>query len=222
MASHQPRADDPAAAGHAPLALDRERGLAIIDVDEVLALFIKGFDRFLRPHGHEFRLLNFGLFNNVFPAGGDAPAHKDQAKALFDRFFAEGCGDIDPAPGAAAGLASLSERASVVILTNAPETARQLRAGWLRRHGMDFPMLLNEGPKGQAVRALSDQVSGPVLFVDDLLPNLDSVAEHAPRVARVQMVADPDLRRMAPSSPRHPRIDDWGALVEHARRHVFP
>ena len=45
---------------------------------------------------------------------------------MFDRFFSHGCGDIDPAPGAAEGLRALSGLASVVILTNAPEAARQL------------------------------------------------------------------------------------------------
>jgi hypothetical protein len=187
----------------------------------VLALFIKGFDRFLRPHGHEFRLLNFGLFNNVFPSGGSEPADKDAAKALFDRFFSHGCGDIDPAPGAAEGLAALAEMAQVVILTNAPETARELRGGWLKQHGMDYPMIINAGPKGAPVAALAARVRGPVLFVDDLLNNLDSVAEHAPQVIRVQMVADPELRALAPASPTHHRIDTWPDLTRLARTEVF-
>ena len=51
------------------LPIDETRGLAIIDVDEVLALFIQGFDTFLRSHGHEFRLQNFALFSNVYPCG---------------------------------------------------------------------------------------------------------------------------------------------------------
>lgn len=201
--------------------LDPAGGLAIIDVDEVLALFIAGFHQFLQPHGYEFRLTNFGLFNNVFPLGAAAPADKDEAKALFDRFFAHGCGDIDPAPGAAAGLAALAQKASIVILTNAPETARELRGGWLKRHGMDYPMIINAGPKGPAVATLAARVAGPVLFVDDLLGNLDSVAEAAPRVVRVQMVADPALRAMAPASSLHRRVDDWPELVRFAEAEVF-
>ncbi len=207
--------------GPADVALDPSGGLAIIDVDEVLALFIKGFDSFLRPHGFEFRLLSFGLFNNVFAAGADAPAEKDEARALFDRFFSHGCGEIEPAPGASDGLAAIAEKASVVILTNAPETARALRGAWLKRHGMDYPMIINMGPKGPAVATLAARVEGPVLFVDDLLGNLDSVAEAAPQVTRVQMVADPALRPLAPVSARHRRIDDWAELVQLAREDVF-
>ena len=31
----------------------------------------------------------------------------------------------------------------VVILTNAPEAARALRGQWLKRHGMDYPMIIS-------------------------------------------------------------------------------
>ena len=50
-------------------------------------------------------------------------------------------------------------------------------------------------------------------FVDDLLGNLESVAEHAPAVHRFQLVADERLQPIAPTAPeRHRRIDDWPAL----------
>ena len=204
------------------LPIDAGRGLAIIDVDEVLALFIQGFDKFLRPHGYEFRLQNFALFSNVFPAGGEASVDTAQAKALFDRFFSHGCGEIDPAPGAAEGLASIAAVANVVILTNAPETARELRGGWLKQHGMDYPMILNSGPKGPAVKALAARTHAPVMFVDDLISNLDSVERDAPQVIRFQMVADPALRPLAPGDPnRHRRVDDWPSLSRIAVESVF-
>jgi hypothetical protein len=50
--------------------------------------------------------------------------------------------------------------------------------------------------------------------VDDLLPNLDSVADHSPPTATFQHVADLRLRPYAPASDRHPRIDDWAELGE--------
>ncbi len=212
---------DDAIVGPEDAVVDPSRGLAIIDVDEVLALFIAGFARFLGLHGYDFRLTTYGLLNNIFVAGGEAQPDKDQAKALFDRFFSHGCGDLDPAPGAVDGLVSLAALADVVILTNAPESARALRGGWLKQHGMPYPMIINQGPKGPAVRTLADRVGGPVMFVDDLLSNLDSVAETAPRVTRVHMIADPALRVLAPTSPRHRRIDDWSQLVRVARDEVF-
>jgi hypothetical protein len=196
------------------VALDPKRGLAIIDVDEVLALFVQGFDRFLRPLGYEWRLQSFALFANIYPVGGTDPVKIEHGRALFNDFFATGCGALEPAPGAAAGLAQLAEVAQVVILTNAPEPARLLRGQWLKRHGMDYPMILSEGLKGGPVAVLAKRVQGPVIFVDDLLPNLESVADAAPRVLRFQMIADPALRALAPTKPdKHHLVTDWPQLA---------
>ncbi len=199
------------------IALDRGRGLAIIDVDEVLALFVQGFNRYLRTRGHEWRLLSFALFTNIYELGGGEPVSLDRARELYEDFFAMGCGEIEPAPGAAAGLARLAEVAQVVILTNTPEPARHLRTQWLLRHGMDYPLILSEGVKGPPVAILAAKVDGPIMFVDDLMSNLDSVAEAAPRVVRFQMVADPALREVAPARPHHPRVNDWSDLASLGR-----
>lgn len=78
---------------------------------------------------------------------------------------------------------------------------------------MDYPLLVNSGLKGPVSAVLAGQAEGPVVFVDDMIPNLDSVAEHAPEIARFQTVADTRLRPMAPSRPDlHPRIDGWTDL----------
>ncbi len=196
------------------IVLDPARGLAIIDVDEVLALFVKGFDLYLRTRGYEWRMQTFALFSNIYCLGGAEPVETALGKDLFGDFFAVGCGALEPAPGAAAGLARLARLAQVVILTNAPEPARTQRGQWLKQHGMDYPMILSEGLKGGPVATLAAKVKGPVMFVDDLLVNLDSVAEAAPDVRRFQMVADPRLRKLAPGRPDvHPRMESWEDLA---------
>ena len=63
--------------------------------------------------------------------------------------------------------------------------------------------------------ALAAQTRGGVAFIDDMLSNLDSAAEAAPRVHRFQLVADERLRPIAPTAPeRHRRIDHWPTLRE--------
>ena len=91
-----------------------------------------------------------------------------------------------------------------------------MRGDWLKRHGLPHPLILNTGPKGPVTAALVAQTPQKAAFVDDLLPNLDSVAEHAPAVATFQHVADERLRPLAPRSERHPRIDDWAELATYA------
>lgn len=199
----------------AHLALVAPTPLVVVDVDEVLALFVQGFDRFLRGRGHELRMTRFALFDVIYPLAGSEPVDRATGKDLYETFFAHGCGEIDPSPDAASSLARLSRRARVVVVTNAPQSARALRAAWLVEHGLDYPLVINAGGKGPAVRALAAAAGGRAAFVDDLLPNLDSVADCAPAVATFQMVADPLLRALAPSRPeRHTRIDDWPALAD--------
>lgn len=207
----------PAAVIRAPelsaLGVDVARPLVIVDVDEVLGMFMEGFGRFLEGRGLELRVDRYALFQNIYRPGEDQHLDLTEGRVLFDDFFRYGCGDMDVAPGAANALGELSRDASVVILTNAPAQGRLARARWLGRHGLDYPLVLNTGPKGPLAAGLVEQVRGPAAFVDDLIPNLDSVAESAPSVARFQMVADNRLRALAPSAPeRHTRIDHWPDL----------
>jgi hypothetical protein len=186
----------------------------IVDVDEVLGLFMKGFGGFLAERGYDFRIDRFALFQNIYPAGGTEHLDLETGRALFNEFFATHCAQIEPAPGAVDALNQLSRRAEILILSNAPPQAEQLRGQWLRRHGLPHPLVLSSGPKGPITAGLVAQTPQRTAFVDDLLPNLDSVAEHAPATATFQHVADERLRPLAPAAPeRHPRIDDWAELA---------
>jgi hypothetical protein len=197
------------------MGIDPRRPLLLVDVDEVLGLFMQGFEIFLESRGLEFRVDRFALFQNIFRPGETEHLAIEEGRGHYEDFFRYGCGDIEPAPGAVEALNALSDLASIVIVTNAPGPARLARARWLGRHRMDYPLILNRGPKGPLAAALVRQVDAPAVFVDDLMSNLDSVAEHAPAVIRFQMVADPRLQPLAPSAPdRHRRIDDWPRLRE--------
>lgn len=201
------------------LGLTPARPLVIVDVDEVLGHFMEGFGDFLAGRGLELRVDRFALFQNIYHPGAEAHLAIEEGRRHYDDFFRYGAGAMRVAEGAQDALRQVAERASVVILTNAPGQARLSRARWLGRHGLDYPLLLNTGPKGPLAAALVAQAHGPAAFIDDLLPNLDSVEQEAPQVARFQHVADTRLRPLAPSAPeRHTRIDDWdalrGALIE--------
>lgn len=199
----------------AELGLSRERPLVLVDVDEVLGLFMQGFGDFLAEHhGLEMRIDRFALFQNIYRPGETEHLDLTEGQRLFQDFFGGHCHEIEPAPGAVAALNRLAAHAEILILSNAPAQAEQLRTDWLAKHGMKHPLILNSGPKGPIASGLIAQTPHPTAFIDDLLPNLDSVADHAPATATFQHVADLRLRPYAPRSERHPRIDDWAALGE--------
>jgi len=176
-------------------------------------MFMRGFERFVGGHGYEMRITRFALFQNIFPTGESECIDLVRGRELFNLYFQTDAEHIEPAPGASEALTRLADTASIVILSNAPAHGREPRARWLVKNGLDYPLVINSGPKGPAVAALASRTSGPVAFVDDLLPNLESVAETAPQVRRFQLVADERLRPYAPSAERHPRIDDWPSLA---------
>lgn len=202
--------------------IDPHRPLLIVDVDEVLALFFEGFGRYVAQHGYELRSDRFALFTNIFTPGGTDHLEIETGRVLFDEFFRSGSELIDPAPGASQALAELSRRAGVVILTNAPEHGREERGRWLKRHALDYPFIVNSGPKGPAIAALAAQTTGAVAFVDDIISHLDSCAAEAPRVSRFQTVADPRLRVLAPTKPEvHARVDGWDQLRPAIEAAIF-
>ena len=193
--------------------IDPQRPLLIVDVDEVLGLFVRGFSQFVAERGYELRLDSFALFQNLYRQGEIAALDIETGQGLLHEFFHTGVETMEATPHAADALAALAAHASIVILTNAPDHCRAPRRRWLDRHGMTYPMVINEGPKGYAIAALAERTKGPTAFVDDLLGNLDSAEAAAPAVRRFQLVADPRLRPLAPAAPqRHRRIDDWPTL----------
>ncbi|HEX7886191.1 MAG TPA: hypothetical protein VF474_09460 [Phenylobacterium sp.] len=198
----------------ASLGLSTDRPLVIVDVDEVLALFMQGFGDFLTGQGLEMRIERFALFQNVYRPGESEHLPIAEGKPLLDAFFATHCHEMEPAPGGIEALNRLSKSAEILILSNAPPEAERLRTAWLRKHGLAHPLILSSGPKGPIAAALVSQTARKSAFVDDLLPNLDSVQDHSPRTATFQHVADLRLRQFAPRSDRHRRIDDWAELAE--------
>ncbi|HKP79889.1 MAG TPA: hypothetical protein VJU34_12275 [Phenylobacterium sp.] len=198
----------------ASLGLSTERPLLLVDVDEVLGLFMQGFGDFLAGRGLEMRIDRFALFQNIYRPGANEHLDIAEGRKLFDIFFADHCHEIEPAPGGVEALTRLSRRAEILILSNAPADAERLRRQWLQKHGLPHPLILNSGPKGPIAAGLVAQTPQKTAFVDDLISNLDSVKDHSPATATFQHVADLRLRPFAPSSERHPRIDDWAQLAD--------
>jgi hypothetical protein len=192
------------------LALDADRPLLIVDADEVLFLFLQGLERFIARRGLYLDLKSFALTGNIKQRADDTPLNGSQVKALLADFFVEETAKLDPAPGAADALRQLSGQAQIIILSNVPPAQRHARIAGLRRCDMAYPVIANDGAKGPAIAALARRVRGPIVFVDDLPPNLQSASDHAPHTIRLHMIADPRLRLLIPKAPAaHARHDDW-------------
>lgn len=185
------------------------RPLLILDCDEVVLDFVGPLRAWLQnTHRLTLSLESFSLAGNIRRLSDDSVIEAAGIPALLDGFFATGQNGQRPVPGVVEALQILREEMDIVILTNIAQCHHHQRVSILRDHGVDFPVHANTGPKGPRVRALS--ADRRAIFIDDLPPHHHSVADHAPEVGRLHMVADPHLRPLVPAAPHaHARIDAW-------------
>ncbi|WP_417520202.1 hypothetical protein [Minwuia sp.] len=197
------------------------RPLIISDADEVLFAFMAGLETYLQGEGLSFDFSSFAITGNVKDSDGRA---LDQAavRTHLGTFFERHTGELHPVDGAAEALAELSEEAQVVVLSNIPLARRAARASALARHGMDYPLIANEGAKGPAVSALFARARAPAVFIDDIPHNHASVREHADDVHRLHFVADTRLAKLIPKADdSHARADTWPEARPIIERHLF-
>ena len=84
----------------------------------------------------------------------------------------------------------------------------------LAKHGMDYPLVANIGPKGAAVRALARRVTAPTVFIDDIPRHHADVHSLAPDVWCLHFVADRRLGRLlAPAEHSDHRAESWDDAV---------
>ena len=192
------------------LSLDPQRPLIVTDADEVVAYFIAGLERFLHRKALWLDLKSFAITGNIRRSGGGQACAPAEVKELLNEFFVSDTELLDPVEGAAEALHTLSARAQIIVLSNVPQGIHAARQRWLRQHGMDYPLIANSGSKGLPLRHLSERISAPVFFLDDLPPHLDAVAEQASRVRLLHFIADKRLAALtSPARNCHLHTSHW-------------
>lgn len=175
-----------------------ERPLIVCDIDEVVLEFVTPFEAFLTHNGHELRATSFRLHGNVFDLEGGRETPADEVSRLLEAFFTSQDAWQTPVISAADSLARLSAQADIVFLTAMPPRHRAIRRKLLSSHGFDYPMIATESPKGPAVLALHGARAQPVVFVDDIFVNLQSVRTHVPQTLLLNLMANETFRSLAP------------------------
>src|SRR3954452_2258166 len=187
------------------------RPLLITDCDEVLLHMIAHFaDWVAEAHGLTFDLTAPGFRNALLTKAGE-PVPAEQVWPLLDGFLETEMHRQNVVPGAVAALRRIGEVADVIILTNIGDEFEAARIEQLERFEIRHRVLCNRGGKGPPVAELVAQMQpSATVFVDDLPVHHQSVAEHAPEVWRLHMIAEPRLAAHTPPAPgAHARIDVW-------------
>ncbi len=191
------------------------RPLLITDCDEVLLHMVSHFaDWIAEAHGLSFNLSAPG-FRDALRDRDGRPVEADRVWPLLDGFFAGEMHRQNVVPGAVEALAEIAGHADIVILTNIGDEYEAGRVQQLERFDIRHRVLCNRGGKGRPVLELVE-ASAPsaTVFVDDLAVHHESVANHAPDVWRLHMVAEPRLAaHTPPAAHAHARIDCWDEAV---------
>jgi hypothetical protein len=200
----------------------------ITDCDEVLLHFMTPFHGWAGDtHDIEFEFERHDFFNGFRYRTGGGTVTREKGWAIFNQFFTDEMHRQPMVPGAAGALSAVAAHADVVVLTNLPHDYQQLRTDQLLGHGIPYRVACNQGPKGPALKALLDEFQPTAaVFVDDLAEHHASVAEIAPEVKRLHMIAEPRLAPHIPPAPAaHARIDDWAEalpwIMEQLQLHTF-
>ncbi|HEX8064611.1 MAG TPA: HAD family hydrolase [Allosphingosinicella sp.] len=191
------------------------RPLFVTDCDEVLLHMVSHFaDWLAEAHDLSFDLSAPGFRDALRDADGK-PIEAERVWPLLDQFFAGEMHRQNLVPGAAEALAAISDHADIVILTNIGDEFEAGRIEQLERFEIRHRVLCNRGGKGRPVLELIE-AAGPsaTVFVDDLAVHHESVANHAPQVWRLHMIAEPRLAaHTPPAAHAHARIDSWDEAV---------
>ena len=187
------------------------RPLLITDCDEVLLHMISHFANWVaEAHGLSFDMTAPGFRNALLTKDG-APVPAEEVWPLLDGFLVTEMHRQNVVPGAVEALRRIGEVADVIILTNIGVDFEAARVEQLERFEIRHRVLCNQGGKGPPVAELvAEMKPSAIVFVDDLPVHHKSVAEHAPEVWRLHMIAEPRLAAHTPPAPdAHARIDDW-------------
>jgi hypothetical protein len=188
------------------------RPLLITDCDEVLLHMVSHFQEWIgEAHKIDFAF-ETGNFREAMTHqdSGDLVA-EDRVWPLLAEFFRGEMHRQTLVPGALEALGQIGDVADIVILTNLGDEAHSWRVDQLAAHGIRHEVVCNRGGKGVPAKAIVERYgAGSTAFVDDLPVHHKSVAEHAPKIHRLHMVAEPRLAPAVPAAEHaHARIDDW-------------
>lgn len=193
------------------------RPLLITDCDEVLLHMLTHFADWLdEAHDMAFALDAPNFHEAVRHKAGGELVDAARLWPLLDGFFDSEMHRQNVVPGAVEALQAIGEQADIVVLTNIGNEYEAGRVEQLGAFGIRHRVICNRGGKGPPVRDLLESFRPSVtVFVDDLAIHHQSVAEHAPEVWRLHMIAEPRIASHMPAAPdAHARIDDWGEATQ--------
>lgn len=197
----------------------RHEGLLVLDVDEVVLHFIDPFAALLEERGARLHAESFRLTGNVrsISTGAAVSGHELSAATAF--LYETQEERQRPVEGAVQALRRLAPIVDIVFLTAMTPGYYEHRRRLLDRLGLGYPMIATERSKGAVIAELAEGRTGPIVFIDDLPPNLAGVQRSVPSARLVHLMASDVFRQHLPPLPRGAAAAaDWNEAEAIVRR----
>ena len=148
--------------------------------------------------GLYFNWKSYALEGNILNDKNEA-LNKNQITDIINNFFMYKTESMDLVEGAVNSLQILSKQHNIIILSNIPFKFYEKRKVALKKYGINFPFFANTGPKGKAVKYLSDIHKGKIWFIDDSPYQIKSVKLEEKNVNTILFVGNSKLEALIKS-----------------------
>ena len=185
------------------LASLSDRPLLVCDIDEVVLEFLTPFQNFLLAQDKQLRPNSFALHGNIFDLNTESAVENQKVSSLIEDFFADQLNWQNLLPDVDQVLEALSEEMDIIFLTAMPPHHFEKRKKLLEGFDLSYPLIATEEAKGPILKTVNSRNDDKVFFIDDMIYNHHSVAEHAPDTHHISIMANQEFKAIAP------KLDDY-------------
>ncbi|GGD88242.1 hypothetical protein GCM10011390_03760 [Aureimonas endophytica] len=175
--------------------------LLLLDIDEVVLHFIDPFCALIAEYGARLSVDSFRLTGNVRSIATGTAVSGHELDKVTQRLYREQETRQPPVEGVQAALGELAPLTDIVFLTAMTPDHYPARRRLLDACGLPYPMIATTRSKGAVAAELMQRRTGRLVFVDDLPPNLLSVARSVPKASLVHLMANEIFRPHLPPMP---------------------
>jgi len=179
----------------------KEKPLIVCDADEVIFDFMNSFEKYLHTKNLYFNWKSYALEGNIINNNNEA-LNKGQITNIINNFFQSKTESMNLVKGVVDSLQILSRKYNIIILSNIPIQFYEKRKIALKKYKINFPFFANTGPKGKAVKYISDIHKGEIWFIDDSPYQIRSVKLEEKNIKTILFVGNNKLEALI-KSKRH-------------------
>ena len=182
--------------------ITKDKPLIVCDADEVIFDFMNSFETYLHTKDLYFNWKSYALQGNILNDKNEALNKKQITDIIHDFFMCE-TESMDLVEGAVKSLQKLAVQYNIIILSNIPFKFYEKRKVALKKYGMNFPFFANTGPKGKAVKYLSDIHKGQTWFIDDSPYQIKSVKLEEENISTILFIGNSKLEALIKNKKKY-------------------